>query len=145
QSLFLIDARYVCVRDSGPPALTPYLPAREGLFRVGACFRLASRLPGAAGFCPLELRTVFKDPARPVTVWMQKVLVSDGPSLFTSPLLSAEEFEQVAAFELLCEGVPFATLPGCRPVVEFTNEGGFTEPAAFDWTPVAEQELVDRL
>src|SRR5262249_1567053 len=65
QSLYLIDARYTYVREDAPPAFSPYLPAREGLSRVGPCFRLASRKPGAAGFCPLELRTVFKDPDRP--------------------------------------------------------------------------------
>jgi hypothetical protein len=145
QSLGLIDARYACVRESGPLALTPYLPAREGLWRVGACFRLASQEPGAVGFCALELRTVFKDPTRPSEIFTQNLLITDGPSSFQSPLLSTEDFEQVAAFDLLSEGVPFASLPGCRPVVQFTTEGGFTEPAAFDWTPVAEQELADRL
>jgi hypothetical protein len=145
RSLRLIDARYACVRESGLVTFSPYLPAREGLCRVGPCFRLASREPGAAGFCPFELRTVFKGPARPPEIVTQEVLITDGPSSFMPPLLSAEEFEQVASFELLSEGVPFATLPGCRPVVRFTNEGGFTEPATFDWTPVAEQELADRL
>jgi hypothetical protein len=29
--------------------------------------------------------------------------------------------------------------------MQFTGEGGFREPADFDWTPVADQELADRL
>jgi hypothetical protein len=145
QSLGLVDARYACERVDGIRAFTPYLPAREGLCQVGPCFRLASREPGAAGFCPLELHTVFKDPGRLPEVFRQEVLVTDAPSPFLPPLLSAEEFEQVATLELLCEGRPLGALPGCRPVVRFTSEGGFMEPAAYDWTPVAEQELADRL
>jgi hypothetical protein len=29
--------------------------------------------------------------------------------------------------------------------MKFTSEGGFREPADFDWTPVTEQELAERL
>jgi hypothetical protein len=144
-SLYLIDARYACTRESGPPAFSPYLPAREGLCQVGPCFRLANRKPGAVGFCPMEMHTLFKEPDRPPESLTREVLVTDGPSTFLPPMLQVEEFEQVAAFELLSEGVPLAILPGCRPVVQFTSEGGFAEPSAFDWTTVAEQELVDRL
>jgi hypothetical protein len=32
-----------------------------------------------------------------------------------------------------------------RPVVTFTSEGGFKDPEDFDWTPIAEQEMADRL
>lgn len=144
-SLGLIDARYACERADGPLEFSPYLPAREGLCRVGPCFRLASREPGAAGFCTLELRTFFKDPGRPPEVLHEEVLVTDAPTPFQPSLLSAEQFEQVAALELLTDGRPLGALPGCRPVVRFTSEGGYTEPAAYDWTPVAEQELTDRL
>jgi hypothetical protein len=146
RSLYLIDGRYVCERADGQRTYSPYLPPREGVRRVGPCFRLASREPGAAGLCMLELRTRFKDHARPAEVLRQEVLVSDGPSLFVPPLRSAEEFEQVASFDLYYRGELLGSVAGCRPpVMKFTAEGGFREPADFDWSPVTEQELAERL
>jgi hypothetical protein len=146
QSLYLIDGRYACERTDGQRAHSPYLPPREGVRRVGPCFRVASREPGVAGLCTLELRTRFIAPDRPGEVLRQEVLVSDGPSLFVPPLRSVEEFEQVASFDLYARGELLGSLAGCRrPVVHFTTEGGFREPADFDWTPVAEQELAERL
>jgi hypothetical protein len=141
-----VDARYACEKDEGPRTYSPYLPPREGVRRVGPCFRLASREPGVVGLCTLELRTRFRDPARPPEVQRQEVLVSDAPSLFVPPLWPAAEFEQVASFDLYARGELLGSVPGCRrPVMQFTGEGGFREPADFDWTPVADQELADRL
>jgi hypothetical protein len=146
QSLYLIDGRYVCERVDGQRTYSPYLPPREGVRRVGPCFRLASREPGVAGLCMLELRTRFKDHSRPAEVLRQEVLVSDGPSLFVPPLRGADEFEQVASFDLYARGELLGSVAGCRrPVMKFTAEGGFREPADFDWSPVTEQELAERL
>jgi hypothetical protein len=146
QSLYLIDGRYVSEKADGRRAYSPYLPPREGVRRVGPCFRLASREPGVAGLCTLELRTRFKAPGRMDEVMRQEVLVSDAPSLFVPPLRSAEEFEQVAGFDLYARGELLGSVPGCRrPVMHFTGEGGFREPADFDWAPVADQELAERL
>jgi hypothetical protein len=145
RTVYLVDARYACQGMTGTTGYHNYLPARGSLRCVGPCFRLASREPGAAGFCPVQLRTLFKDSERPPQVHAQEILVSDGPSSFLPPLLSAQEFEQVNSFELVCAGQIVATLPGCRPVLRFTSEGGFTEFTDFDWTPVAEEELNDRL
>jgi hypothetical protein len=146
QSLYLIDSRYVSEKSDGQRHYSPYLPPREGVRRVGPCFRLASREPGVVGLCTLELRTHFKDAGRFPEVQRQEVLVGDGPSLFVPPLLSADEFEQVASFDLYAGGERLGSVAGCRrPVMKFTSEGGFREPADFDWTPVTEQELADRL
>jgi len=146
QSLYLVDARYACEKADGQRGYSPYLPSREGVRRVGPCFRLASREPGVVGLCTLEMRTRFKDAGRPPVVLRQEVLVSDGPSLFVPPLLIAEEFEQVASFDLYARGELLGSVAGCRrPVMKFTNEGGFREPSDFDWTPVTEQELAERL
>jgi hypothetical protein len=146
QSLFVLDGRYVCERTNGQRSYSTYLPPREGVRRVGPCFRLVSREPGVAGLCTVELRTRFKDVGRPAEVLRQEVLVSDAPSLFVPPLRSAEEFEQVASFDLYVRGELLASVAGCRrPVLKFTGEGGFREPADFDWTPVTEQELSERL
>jgi hypothetical protein len=146
QSLYLIDGRYACERADGQRTYSPYLPPREGVRRVGPCFRLASREPGVAALCPLELRTRFKGPDRPPEVLRQEVLVSDGPTLFVPPPRNAEDFEQVASFDLYVRGELLGSVAGCRrPVMKFTTEGGFREPADFDWAPVTEQELADRL
>jgi hypothetical protein len=146
ESLYLLDGRYVCEQTNGQHTCSPYLPSREGVRRVGPCFRLASREPGVAGLCTLELRTRFKDEGRPAEVLRQEVLVSDGPSLFVPPLRSAEEFEQVASFDLYARGELLGSVTGCRrPVMTFTGEGGFREPADFDWAPVSDQELAERL
>ncbi len=145
QSLYLVDARYACQEADGATVFRPYLPARGGLHHVGPCFRLASRVPGAVGFCTLGLRILYKDPGRPPDVRWHEVLVTDGPSPFMPHLLTSQEFEQVASFELLRAGQVLGSLAGCRPVVRFTNEGGFTELTDFDWTPVDEGELEDRL
>jgi hypothetical protein len=145
QSLYLVDARYACQEADGPPVFRPYLPARGRVQHVGPCFRLASREPGAVGYCTLGLRTLYQDPARPPEVRWHEILVTDGPSPFMPLLVSSGEFEQVAAFELLRGGQVLGSLSGCRPVVRFTSEGGFTELTDFDWTPVDEEELEDRL
>jgi hypothetical protein len=145
QSVHLVDAGY-CSQGAGEhPAFRPHLPPRGSLRRVGPCFRLASRHSGAAGLCPLELRVFYKDSGRAPAVWRQEVLITDGPSPFMPLLLSVAEFEKVASFELLLEGRPAGTLPGCVPVVRFTSEGGFTELADLDWTPVTEDDLNERL
>jgi hypothetical protein len=145
QSLYLVDARYACQEADGATVFRPYLPTRGGLHHVGPCFRLASREPGAVGFCTLGLRILYKDPARPPDVRWHEILVTDGPSPFMPHLVTSQEFEQVASFELLRAGQVLGSLTGCRPVVRFTNEGGFRELTDFDWTPVDEGELEDRL
>jgi hypothetical protein len=145
QSLYLIDGRYACLRAGGALSFHPYLPGRSGLGRIGPCFRVASSEPGAAGWCTLDLHTRFKDPERPPQALRQEVLVTDGPSLFQPTLLNPADFEQVWAFELHRKGQVLGTLPGCRPVLHFTSEGGFRELTQFDWTPVPEEELNERL
>jgi hypothetical protein len=145
QSLYLVDARYACQEADGPTVFRPYLPARGRVHHVGPCFRLASREPGAVGYCTLGLRILYQDPARPPDVRWHETLITDGPSPFMPLLLTSGEFEQVAAFELLRGGQVLGSLSGCRPVVRFTSEGGFAELTDFDWTPVDEAELEDRL
>jgi hypothetical protein len=145
QSLYLVDARSACQEGDGTTVFHPYLPARGGLHHLGPCFRLASREPGAVGYCTMGLRILYKDPGRPPDVRWHEVLVTDGPSPFMPHLFTAQEFEQVAAFELLRRGQVLGCLSGCRPVVRFTSEGGFKELTDFDWTPVDEGELEDRL
>jgi hypothetical protein len=145
QSLDLVDARYAYRAATGPTAFRPHLPPRGTLRYVGPCFRLASADPGAAGVCPLALRIRFKDPARLPYVVRQDVLVTDGPSTFMPLLFTSQEFEQMTTFEVLIEGRPHGSLPGCRPVLRFTGEGGFTDLTEFDWTPVAAEELQERL
>jgi hypothetical protein len=146
ESLFLIDARYVYEEKRGATAFSSYLPARDSLSRLGPCFRLASHEPGVAGLMTLEVRARSRCPVHPPLAAEQEALVTDGPSLFMPLRLDADEFANFERFELLRHGEALGVVSGCvRPVVSFTSEGGYKDPGDFDWTPVAEQEMVDRM
>ena len=145
RSLYLIDGRYVYEGMHGV-AFSPYLPARKSLSRLGLCFRVASREPGIAGLCRLKVRARRHDRPGLQDLVEQEMVVTDGPTLFMPATMSAEEFQQVAGYELLGEGQSLGTLSGSpRPIATFTNEGGFRGPVDFDWTGVSEQELADGL
>jgi hypothetical protein len=146
QSLRLIDGRYVYDEGKQCVAFSPYLPVRESLCRLGLCFRVASREPGIAGLCRLTVRARRHGCPGVQDLAEQELVVTDGPTLFLPATMPAQEFQQIAAYELLGDGRPLGVLSGSpRPVATFTNEGGFRGPVDFDWTGVSEQELADGL
>jgi hypothetical protein len=146
RSLYVIDGRYVYQEGKRGVAFSPYLPARGSLSHLGPCFRVASREPGVAGLCRLTVRAWRRDAPGPLDLMEQATLVTDGPTLVMPPTMPAEEFQQMATFELLGDGRTLGTLSGCpRPVATFTAEGGFRGPVDFDWTRISEQELADGL
>jgi hypothetical protein len=145
RSLYLIDGRYVYEGVHGV-AFSPYLPARESLSRLGLCFRVASREPGIAGLCRLKIRARRHDRPGVQDLVEQEMVVTDGPTQFMPATMPAEEFQQIAGYELLGDGQLLGTLSGSpRPIATFTSEGGFRAPVDCDWTTVSEQELADGL
>jgi hypothetical protein len=146
QSLYLIDARYLFQESRGTFAVSRHLPAEVGSSRLRPCFLVASREPGVAAICPFEVRIHFREPELGPRTFCQDVLVTDGPSVCLPPGMSAEDFKEVRAFELLCLGRSLGILSASpTPAASFTDEGGFRPPANYSWTPVAEEELLERL
>ena len=147
RSLYLADSRYVHQDErKGAAAMTRHLPTLEPHSRVGPCFLVASKEPGVAALCPLEVRVQFKGANRSPVLMEQEVLVTDGPSLFLPGTISMDDLHEVSAFELLSRGQPLGLLSMApAPVANFTSEGGYKPPDDYAWNAVAEEELADRL
>jgi hypothetical protein len=146
KSLQVVDARYVYQEKEGPPTLSRALPTLTPHGRLGPCFLLASREPGMAAVCPLELRIHSKTPGKPPLRWSHEVLITDGPSLFLPGTLSLADLADVSAFELVNRGQTLGVLSTSpAPSADFTSEGGFRSVEDYRWTSAAEEELSDRL
>jgi hypothetical protein len=146
RGLYLADTRYVHQDVKGLPVVTRHLPTLADGVRVGPCFLVASREPGLAALCPLEVRIQHKSQLRTTSLPQQEVLVTDGPSLFLPGTLRAEDLGDIAAFDLVSRGRSLGLLPTSpAPVANFTSEGGFDAPTEYPWNPAADEELADRL
>ncbi len=120
--------------------------AREDSNGLRPCFTIASREPGVAGLCALEVGVQFCDPNRRPLLGNQEILATDKPARFAPDLTAVDDFRQVRAYELRSNGQLLGTLPvRPTPVAAFTSEGGFHAAGDFDWSPFAEEELADRL
>jgi hypothetical protein len=147
QSLYVVDAYYVYHNPDGRLLSSHHLPAREGVHYLRPCFLIASREPGIAALCPLEVRMQFRDPSRPPVRLAQEVLVTDGPSrCLPCEGATVEDCHDIRSFELLNAGRVVGSLPvNPTPAAIFTGEGGFIPSEEYDWTPLTEEELVERL
>ena len=146
QSLYLVDAYYLYETDDGTVVCSHHLPPRDELRRLRPCFLVASREPGMAALCPLQVRVQFRDPERPPLVLDQEVLVTDGPSRCLPELPGVADCREVRAFELVSQGTVLGILRVSRtPAASFTGEGGFFPSEDYDWTAHTEEELVDRI
>ena len=152
QSLYLAEGRFLSQgRHGGATLFRHHLLAHDDTNALRPCFLVASREPGMAGLCPVEVRVQFRDPSRRPLVYKQEMLLTDRPSLCIpslergdAPLLT--DFQQIRCFELLSKGRILGTLPvSPTPAAAFTGEGGFRAAADFDWTSFTEEELLDRL
>jgi hypothetical protein len=145
-SVYLIDSRFVYDHLNGGREFSSYLPGQDGITRLGPCFRLASRIPGVAGLCHLQVWTQPALPAQPPSVQEHEVLVTDGPAPFIPFTWEANDFRQLASVELCRQGQLLGSLPVfCTPVAKFCGEGGFADAPAFDWSAIAEHEMNGRL
>jgi hypothetical protein len=152
QSLYLAEGRFLSRgKQSGATLFRHHLLAHADTNALRPCFLVASREPGMAGLCALDVRVQFRDPGRRPLVYRQEMLLTDRPSLCIPSLEKADgplltDFEQIRSFELLSKGRILGTLPvSPTPVAAFTGEGGFRAATDFDWTPFTEEELLDRL
>lgn len=146
QSLYLVESRCVDEGIREGTNVNPLVLPRDGVSRLRPCFQLASREPGMAAVCPLEVRVQFRSPARAPMHLQQEILVTDGPSVWLPGPINVDDFQHIQAFELLSQGRSLGVLwirPA--PMASFTNEGGFKSLEDYDWTPFTENELLDRL
>ena len=77
---------------------------------------------------------------------IHEMLVTDRPTLYAPDLPAVADFQQIRAFELLSKGQALGALPvSTTPMAIFTSEGGFRAAGDVAWTPLTEEELMDRL
>ncbi len=146
RSLYVADSRYVHQDEKGVAAITRHVPLLTAKCRIGPCFLIASREPGVAGLCPVEVRAQAKGSAKMQGLTEQEVLVTDGPSLFLPGTIGVEDLQDLTAFELLSRNQSLGLLSMCpAPSASFSSEGGFKPPDDYSWNAVAEEELSDRL
>jgi hypothetical protein len=145
-SLFAVDARYVHYARDGALSFGRYPFLADATCRVGPCFLIATHESGLAGLHSFVVRVQYKDAGLPPDYLEQEVLVTNGPSLFIPMTTTPERFQQISTFDLFSQGEQLAQLSVCtRDTTTFTSEGGFTVPAEYPWTAVAEAELADHL
>jgi hypothetical protein len=146
RALYLADTRYVHQDPKGMPILTRHMPTLADGGRIGPCFLVATREPGLAALCNLEVRIQHKSQPKVTELPSQEVLVTDGPSLFLPGTVRMEDLSDIAAFELMSRGRALGLLPTApAPMANFTSEGGFQTAGDYPWNPAADDELADRL
>jgi hypothetical protein len=146
RSLFLVESRYLYQEPQGALAFSHHLPAGASLGCLRPCFLLGSQEPGMAAVCPLEVRVQFRDATRPPLVLRQELVVLDGPSLCAPTGPGMDDHQDIRAFELFSEGRLLGTLSlSLTPVASFTPEGGFRASEDYPWTPLNEEEMLERL
>jgi hypothetical protein len=148
QSLYLGEGRFLSQGKEGAAPFRHHLVARDDSKGLRPCFLIASREPGMAGACGLEVRVQFRDPSCRPLLCKHEMLVTDRASLCVPDLTAVGDSQQIRSFELLCKGQLLGTLPVCpTPAAVFNSEGGFRNTADYDWTWCSskEAELLDRM
>lgn len=146
QSLYLLEGRFCASGKQRAPLFRHHLLACDDTRGLRPCFIIASREPGVAGLCQLEVGVQSADANVRSLIGHQEILVTDKPVMFIPDVTSMGDCGQVRAFELLSNGQLLGALPvSPTPAAVFTSEGGFHPAADFDWTRFSEEELVDRL
>jgi hypothetical protein len=144
ESIYLAKSWYSYQKPSSPQDRPLHVSSPSLACFPRACFLLASREPGTAGTCPLELHVNFWQPGRPPLVLRQEMALMDRPSIL-SPEIAAKGHD-IRSFELFLSGRRVGVIPvGFVPTASFTNEGGFRAPESFAWSAWAEEEMADRL
>ena len=146
RSLRVSDTRFVIQTEKQGTTLARHVPPPHGDVRIGPCFLVASKEPGMAGLCHLEVRAQVAEAIRPPLLLEDDVLITDGPTMFAPGTVDAADLQQVTAFELRLKGDVLGTLSLCpAPAATFTSEGGFKPPPEFPWSMAADDELGERL
>jgi len=146
RSLYLVDTRCVYRDEDGAYVLSHHLPAAGGVEDLSLCFVVASREPGVAALCNLEIRGQYDGVVRPLSPREEQVLITDGPSLFLPAATALEDFQRATAFELFSAGHRLGSHSLRLPApATFTSEGGFKSTEDYLWTTFTEDELNCRL
>ena len=145
-SLRVSDARFVSADKSGKVKVARHPPPAGEAARLGPCFLLASRDPGAAGLLTLQVIAIGTSSGKGPLTLEQQVLVTDGPTAFAPGLLDAGDLAGLTGFELRHRGRVLGVLSVSPvPSAAFNAEGGFKPPPDFAWSNTAEDELTERL
>lgn len=146
QSLRVCDARFVVADKAGTTRTLRHAPPAGEAVRLGPCFVIASREPGAVGLLTLHVTALVPGAVRPPVLLEQAVLVTDGPTVFAPGMLDVSDLGSVSAFELRHKDRVLGILSVSPvPAAQFNSEGAFKPPPEFAWTPAAEDELAERL
>jgi hypothetical protein len=144
ESIYLVESRYVYQDD--PQSMNKEshrATAPENAF-PRPCFVLASKEPGLAGVCPLELRVNFRDQARRPMAVLETMVITQTPALF-SPKVPVRCGE-IRSFELFCAGRMLGVVRvSPAPSASFNREGGFKATEDYLWNAWAEEEVANRL
>ncbi len=146
RSLRVSDTRFVIQAGKQGAILARHVPPLQGNMRVGPCFLVASKEPGMAGLCEMDVRAQVTDAVQPPLLLAAQVLITDGPTLFAPGTLDAADLRHVTGFELRLRGHVLGNVSLCpAPMATFTSEGGFKPPPDFPWSVAADDELGERL
>jgi hypothetical protein len=148
QSLYLGEGRFLSQGKEGAALFRHHLLARDDSKGLRPCFLIASREPGMAGTCTLEVRVQFRDPNCRPLLCKHEMLVTDRATLCVPDLTAVGDFQQIRAFELLSKGQLLGALPvRPTPAAAFNGEGGFHSSAdyACTWCSRMEEEMLERL
>ncbi|HET6574273.1 MAG TPA: hypothetical protein VFG68_11755 [Fimbriiglobus sp.] len=145
-SLRVSDARFVAADKAGKVKVARQPPPAGEAARLGPCFLLASREPGAAGLLTLQAVAVGTGGGQTPMTLEQQVLVTDGPTAFTPGMVDVGELAGLTGFELRHRGRVLGVLSVSPvPSAAFNAEGSFKPPPDFAWSNTAEDELAERL
>jgi hypothetical protein len=146
RSLRISDTRFVVQREGGPVFLTRQVPPLADSRRIGPCFLVSSGEPGMAGQCRLQVAAQVPGAVRNPLLLEQDTLVTDGRVMVAPGTLDAADLTEVAGFDLSVRGRSLGFLSlSPAPTAAFTPEGGFKPPPEFNWSPAAEEEMLERL
>jgi hypothetical protein len=99
-----------------------------------------------AGLCTLTVRGQHSDNTLPAVLFDKEVLITDGPTAIAPGTLDFTQFSQFQGFELCLRNQVLGNLPmQPAPSAKFNAEGAFKAPCEFQWSPIAEDELAERL
>jgi len=145
-SLRISDTRFIAMDRSKRLSVRRQLPPLSEVMRLGPCFHVASREPGMAGLCQLQVYAQVPGAVQAPLLLEQELLVTDGPTMFTPGTVDVADLQQVSAFELRMRTHTIGVLPlSPVPTANFNSEGGFQSPPDFLWTSAADEELTERL
>jgi hypothetical protein len=146
KSLRISDTRFLIQDGGGSLALSRSLPSTKTAARIGPCFFVSSSEQGMAGLCAFNVRAQVPGAIQPPLLLEQDVLITDGPTLVAPGTIEAVHLEQLQGFELCLRKKVLGIMPlHPAPIASFNAEGGFKPIAEYAWSPIAEDELAEKL